>query len=83
MGHRGSTYEKYYIPTHITRDFQAIYFGCPSEDLLIESVARMGLSRDRHAPTELNDDQLEEVQNNPELVVLRKDREKCKNQIYN
>jgi hypothetical protein len=54
MGHLGSTYEKYYTPTHITRDFQSIYFGSPSEDLLIESVARMGLSQDRRAPTELD-----------------------------
>ncbi|KAF2194702.1 hypothetical protein K469DRAFT_547808 [Zopfia rhizophila CBS 207.26] len=82
MGHRGNTYEQYYIPTHITRDFQAIYFGSPSEDVLIESVARMGLSRDRRAPTDLNDDQLEEVRNNPKLVALRNEREECKNQIY-
>jgi hypothetical protein len=82
MGHRGSTYEKYYMPTHIARDFQSIYFGSPSEDLLIESVARMGLTRDRHAPTGLDNDQLEEVRNNPELVALRNERENFKNQIY-
>ncbi|KAF2844130.1 hypothetical protein T440DRAFT_436829, partial [Plenodomus tracheiphilus IPT5] len=57
MGHLGSTYEKYYTPTHIARDFQSIYFGSPSEALLIESVARMGLSRDRRAPTELDNEQ--------------------------
>ncbi|KAF1364070.1 hypothetical protein EJ07DRAFT_162583 [Lizonia empirigonia] len=37
MGHLGSTYEKYYTPTHIARNFQSIYFGSPSEDLLIQS----------------------------------------------
>lgn len=77
MGYHGSTYEKYYIPTHITRDFQAIYFGSPSEELLIESVARIGLSRDRHAPTELN-----EVLKNPALVALHNEQEECKNRIY-
>lgn len=82
MGHLGSTYEKYYTPTHIARDFQSIYFGSPSEDLLIESVARMGLSRDQHAPTELNDDQLEEIRNNLALVALRKKRVEYKNQLH-
>ena len=82
MGHLGSTYERYYIPTHIARDYQSIYFGSPSQDLLIKSVARMGLSRDRRAPTELDDDQLEEVRNNPELRALRDEREEYKNRIY-
>lgn len=79
MGYLGSTYKKYYIPTHITRDFQAIYFGSPLEDLLIESVARMGLLRDRHAPIDLNDNQLEEVRNNPKLIALCSKRNKYKN----
>jgi hypothetical protein len=79
MGHLGSTYEKYYTPAHIARDFQSIYFGSPSEDLLIESVARMGLLRDRRAPTELDDAQQEELRNDPALAVLRKERETYKN----
>ncbi|KAL1593050.1 hypothetical protein SLS59_009375 [Nothophoma quercina] len=76
------TYEKYYTPTHIARDFQSIYFGSPSEDLLIESVARMGLSRDRRAPTELDDAQQEELRNDPALAVLRKERETYKGQLH-
>jgi hypothetical protein len=83
MGHLGSTYEKYYTPTHIARDFQSIYFGSPSEDLLIESVARMGLSRDQRAPTELDDEQQEKLQNNPALAMLRKEREVYKEQLHN
>ena len=82
MGHLGSTYEKYYTPTHIARDFQSIYFGSPSEDLLIASVARMGLSRDRRAPTELNCNQLNEVRNEPTLVALRNERTGYKNQLH-
>lgn len=81
MGHSGSTYEKYYTPTHIARDFQSIYFGTPSEDLLIQSVARMGLSRDQRAPTELNDAQLDEVRNNPILERLRNERESYRKQL--
>jgi hypothetical protein len=82
MGHLGSTYEKYYTPTHIARDFQSIYFGSPSEDLLIQSVARMGLSRDRRAPTELDDEQQEALRNEPALAALREERERCKTQLY-
>ncbi|KAF1976801.1 hypothetical protein BU23DRAFT_12632 [Bimuria novae-zelandiae CBS 107.79] len=81
MGHLGSTYEKYYTPTHIARDFQAIYFGTPSEEELIRSVASMGLSRDRRAPTELDDDQQKQVRNDPVLVALREKREKYKKML--
>ena len=83
MGHRhGSTYERYYMPDLIERDFQSIYFGTPSQDLLIQSVARMGISRDRRAPTELTEDQKLEIRNNLELVQLRKDRKRYKDEIY-
>jgi hypothetical protein len=82
MGHLGSTYEKYYTPTHIARDFQSIYFGSPSEDLLIQSVARLGLSRDRRAPTELNEEQQEILRNDPALAILRTEREAYKAQLY-
>ncbi|KAI1510323.1 DUF3435 domain containing protein [Pyrenophora tritici-repentis] len=82
MGHLGSTYEKYYTPTHIARDFQSIYFGSPSEDLLIQSVARIGLSRDRRAPTELDDAQQEALRNDPALAVLREERETYKEQLH-
>jgi len=61
MGYLGSIYEKYYTPTHIARDFQSIYFKSPSKDLLITSVARIGLLRNRYAPIELNGDQLNKV----------------------
>ncbi|KAF2008362.1 hypothetical protein BU24DRAFT_469047 [Aaosphaeria arxii CBS 175.79] len=82
MGHLGSTYEKYYTPTHIARDFQAVYFGTPTEDLLIQSVARMGLTRDQRAPVELDENQKEEVRNNPKLVALREQRDNYKNELY-
>ncbi|KAF2844512.1 hypothetical protein T440DRAFT_548498 [Plenodomus tracheiphilus IPT5] len=82
MGHLGSTYEKYYTPTHIARDFQSIYFGSPSEALLIESVARMGLSRDRRAPTELDNEQKGRLRNDPAITILRGEREVYKNQLY-
>ncbi|KAJ9644084.1 hypothetical protein H2199_003952 [Coniosporium tulheliwenetii] len=81
MGHHGSTYERFYMPDLIERDFQSIYFGTPSQDALIRSVARMRLSRDKRAPRELTDEQKLEVHNDPELVRLRKKRERCKEKI--
>ncbi|KAL5405073.1 hypothetical protein PMIN06_010286 [Paraphaeosphaeria minitans] len=82
MGHSSETYERYYTPTHIERDFQSIYFGTPSQEDLIRSVARMGLSRDRRAPVELDDKQQEEVRNHPLLVELRKERDVYKHKLH-
>lgn len=82
MGHHGSTYEEFYMPDLIERDFQAIYFGTPSQDDLIRSVARMGLSRDMRAPHSLTSEQKQEVYNHPELEILREKREKYKNKLY-
>lgn len=82
MGHTGDTYERYYTPTHIARDFQTIYFGTPSEEGLIRSVASMGLTRDRRAPTELNEDQQKEVCADPELGNLRHKREQYKKKLH-
>ncbi|KAH7111146.1 hypothetical protein B0J11DRAFT_543970 [Dendryphion nanum] len=82
MGHAGATYEKYYTPTHIARDFQAIYFGTPSEEELIRSVASMGLSRDRRAPTELSEDQQREVRDDPMLEALREERQTYKERLH-
>ncbi|KAL5406034.1 hypothetical protein PMIN06_011235 [Paraphaeosphaeria minitans] len=82
MGHSSETYERYYTPTHIARDFQSIYFGTPSQEGLIRSVARMGLSRDRRAPVELDDEQQEEVRNHPLLVALRKERDTHKHELH-
>lgn len=82
MGHLGSTYEKYYTPTHIARDFQSIYFGSPSEDLLVQAVARMGLSRDRRAPTHLSDRHKEVLYRNPSMVSLREERTRLREELY-
>ncbi|KAF9730232.1 hypothetical protein PMIN01_12165 [Paraphaeosphaeria minitans] len=65
MGHSGDVFEKYYRPTHIARDFQAILFRSPSEDLLIQSITRIGLSRDQRTPTDLDNAHREEVWNDP------------------
>jgi hypothetical protein len=70
------------MPTHIARDFQSIYFGSPSETLLIESVAQMGLSRDQCAPTELDNKQQKKLQNDSALAILRKDQEAYKAQLH-
>jgi hypothetical protein len=40
------------------------------------------LSRDRRAPTELDNKQQEKLQNDPALAMLRKEREVYKEQLY-
>ena len=42
----------------------------------------MGLSRDRRAPTELDDEQQEASRNEPTLAALREERERYKTQLY-
>lgn len=76
MGHHGDTYEQFYMPDLIERDFQSIYFGTSPQDELIRAVARMGLTRDKRAPTELTVQQKQEVRNDPRLVMLRAHRDR-------
>jgi hypothetical protein len=82
MGHSSAVYEKYYTPTHIAHDYQCIYFGTPSEDKLIQSVASMSISRDRRAPKDLDDKELAEVKNDPDMAALRAERTRCKEELY-
>ena len=65
------------MPDLIEKDFQSIYFGTPAHDDLIQAIARMGLSRDRRAPTELTDAQKDELRESPELIKLREKRDRC------
>ncbi|OCK92249.1 uncharacterized protein K441DRAFT_188551 [Cenococcum geophilum 1.58] len=85
MGHHGDTYQQFYLPDLIERDFQSIYFGTPSQDDLIQHAARMGISRDERAPTGLTDEQkLEfksELGRHPEILRLRAKRERYKQKI--
>jgi hypothetical protein len=85
MGHHGDTYQQFYLPDLIERDFQSIYFGTPSQDDLIQHAARMGISRDERAPTGLTDEQkLEfksELDRHPEILRLRAKRERYKQKI--
>jgi hypothetical protein len=81
MGQSGDVYQRYYTPTNTGHDIQAIYFGTPSEKELIQSVASMGLSRDKRAPKELNDTQRNELRNDPSLVALRKECDAYKRQL--
>ncbi|KAF2739599.1 hypothetical protein EJ04DRAFT_606100 [Polyplosphaeria fusca] len=82
MDHSSVVCEKYYTPTHIARDFQSIYFGTPKQEELIRSVASMSILRDRRVPTELNDKQLDEIRNHPDLVALRVERKRYKEELH-
>jgi hypothetical protein len=81
MGHHGDTYEQFYMPDLIERDFQSIYFGTSPQDELIRAVARMGLTRDKRAPTELNAQQKQEIRNDPRLVMLRARRDRRRERL--
>lgn len=81
MGHRGGTYEQFYLPDFIGHDFQSIYFGTPAEEELIQRVTQIGISRDEGAPIRLTDVQKLEVKSNPQLVRLMERRDCYRQQI--
>lgn len=81
MGHHGDTYEQFYMPDLIERDFQSIYFGTSPQDEVIRAVARMGLTRDKRAPVELNAQQKLEIRNDPRLVMLRARRDQRRERL--
>ena len=85
MGHHGDSYQQFYMPDLIERDFQSIYFGTPSQDDLIQHAARMGILRDERAPIGLTDEQkLEfkaELNRHPAIVRLRAKPERYKQRL--
>jgi len=80
MGHH-DTYRQFYLPDLIERDFSSIYFGTPAQDELVRAVARMGLTWDKRAPTELTSQQKLEVRDHPHLVQLRQQRDRYRQRL--
>jgi hypothetical protein len=72
MGHRGDVYERYYMPSFIDRDCQAIYIGSIRRDDLIRAVGR--LICHEKAPKHLNDVQKFEISQHPKLLELIEER---------
>ncbi|KIW87203.1 uncharacterized protein Z519_12105 [Cladophialophora bantiana CBS 173.52] len=81
MGHHGDTYRRFYLPDLIERDFSSIYFGTPPQDELVRAIARMSLTWDKRAPTDLSPQQKQEVRNHPELVRLRRRRDRYRQKL--
>ncbi|KAL1591522.1 hypothetical protein SLS60_011914 [Paraconiothyrium brasiliense] len=82
MDHSGDTYNRYYVPTYIAEDFQAIYFGTPPQKDLVQSVSRIGFLRDPRAPKALTEEQKRDICNDPELISLAEIRKACLLKIY-
>jgi hypothetical protein len=75
MGHRGDVYERYYMPSFIDRDCQAIYLGSTRRDDLIRAVGR--LICHENAPKALTDVQKFEISQDPKLLELIEERAQC------
>ncbi|PVH70401.1 hypothetical protein DL98DRAFT_136727 [Cadophora sp. DSE1049] len=75
MGHRGDVYERYYMPSFIDRDCQAIYLGSTRRDDLIRAVGRL-ICHER-APKALTDVQKFEISQDPKLLELIEERAQC------
>jgi hypothetical protein len=81
MGHRGDVYERYYMPSFIDRDCQAIYLGSTRRDDLIRAVGRL-ICHER-APKALTDVQKFEISRHPELLKLIEERAQCVRELKN
>jgi hypothetical protein len=69
MGHRSNIYEKYYMPTFVGVDCQAIYSGATQRRELMAAVGRM--QRYRGAPTCLTEQQKLEIDQEPAIIAAR------------
>jgi hypothetical protein len=74
MGNRGDVYERYYLPSFIDADCQAIYLGSTRREDLIRAIGR--LERYEGAPDKLTDVQKREILNHPDIVKCIRDRER-------
>lgn len=78
MGHRlgdSSTYVRYYMTNFIDADTQSIVFGSKLQSDLVHLMGR--LLRHGQAPTELTEQQKDEIYSDPDLVELRSERDKA------
>ncbi|KAI9719521.1 MAG: hypothetical protein M1828_006150 [Chrysothrix sp. TS-e1954] len=79
LGHSdGAIYDEFYAPNLIPKDLQSIYFGTTSQTTLIEAISRIGLSRDKRAPTGISSEKEFELKNDPSLLELKNRRERCR-----
>lgn len=63
-------FEADYLSLHVKYDIQAAYFGCPSEDVLIEAASRMSRSIDPRQLKTLSNNQLVQIGNHPRMLEL-------------
>ena len=74
MGNRGDVYERYYMPSFVDKDCQAIYLGSTRRDDLIRAVGR--IARHERAPKFLDDVQKFEISRHPEVLKLIEKRKR-------
>ncbi|KAH6712114.1 hypothetical protein BKA61DRAFT_644467 [Leptodontidium sp. MPI-SDFR-AT-0119] len=72
MGNSRDVYERYYMPSFIDADCQAIYLGTTRREDLIRAVGR--LERYDDAPDKLSDTQKKEISNYPYILKKVKAR---------
>jgi hypothetical protein len=69
LGHsRADIYERYYQSQKVLEDVDSAYLGTPAREALIRTLGTMSLTRDPNAPKELNQEQLDTIEQDPELV---------------
>ena len=81
MGHAREDVFKHYIHRTVQVDTQAAFLGNPSRRELVTGMSRMGASRDANAPTSLTAEQCAEIDRDPRLIALQRERSELVSQI--
>ena len=81
MGHAREDVFKHYIHRTVRVATQATFLGNPSRRELVTGMSRMGASRDANAPTSLTAEQCAEIDRDPRLIALQRERSELVSQI--
>lgn len=75
------TFLRHYLPKRVTVDARAIVHGLPEQRALMRAASRMSRSIDSRRPYELDDAQSRQVDQDPCVVKLTRQRDEMKRQF--
>lgn len=81
MGHTSAIVYQAYMNRRIQSDVQAAFLGLPSSDAILKATSHMARFADPRAPTSLTPSDLTVLKQDPEIVKLRKIRDKLTREI--
>lgn len=82
MRHTSSrTFQDNYIPRYISHDTAALFRGIKPQDEIIRRATGMSRSIDQRRPRDLPEHLRQEIKNEKELLVLKKEQQRCAEEL--